>query len=202
MTHIAIIIVCIVIVFSITCFLYFKYRCENRVYKIVMDFAPNARKVLDLGCGKCCTTVKLKNHGMNIVSLDVVDKGVCTHPTLFDGKHIPFGNKEFDLGICSFVLHHTQNQNELLKELQRTCKRVILIEDTPITQKDKHLAKKHSESEWGSCVSCFKSRDQWMQTFSSLGLTVLKEKAISRWLCPFSYQPFWYPIASHAFLLQ
>ena len=175
-------------------------RCNDRVYNMVMKYAPDANTILDLGCGSCCTTKKLQQLGKKVLSLDVVDKGVCMKPTLFNGKDIPFGNKQFDLGICSFVLHHTQTQKELLFELKRTCKKILILEDTPATEREWNFIKKHAESDWGKCIECFKDVHEWEYLMKLVGLDVVHKKTISKWDCPFSYQPWFYPVTSTAFV--
>jgi hypothetical protein len=71
-------VIIVIIIVIIIIYYYFKNKCENRVYDLVEKFSSNSNNILDLGCGKCCTTKKLKNNGKKITSLDIVDKGVCT----------------------------------------------------------------------------------------------------------------------------
>lgn len=99
------------------------------------------------------------------------------------------------------MLHHTHDQIQLLKELKRTCRKIIIIENTPETQIDWYFAKKHSQSEWGSCEKCFKNVQEWINIFENIGFKVATHDPISRWLCPFSDKPFWYPIKSCVFVL-
>jgi len=181
------------------CVWHFKTTCSNRVYEAVQKYAADAKLVLDLECGKCCNTTKLISNGVVVKSLDVVDKGVCTHPALFDGIHIPFKDGHFDLGICSFALHHTPNQYALLYELKRTCSKVIIIENTPENASDWRLTQKHSQSE---CKDCFKTSKEWKHIFDILGYKLLASDEISRWTCPFANKPWWYPIKSHVFVLK
>lgn len=189
------IILCFYIIYS------WKYACSNRVYNMIMKMYPNAKNILDFGCGSCCNTSKLALMGKHIVSMDIVDKGVCTKPQLFDGNRIPYADKTFDLGICSFVLHHTSTYTQLLQELKRTCKNVLVIENTPELAIDWIFTRKHAHSEWGTCDKCFKTDEMWQHKFYSLGFNILKKERIPRWVCPFSDRPWLYPVPSVAYLL-
>ncbi len=182
--------------------MYYKNKCENRVYNIVQKFAPHAKKILDLGCGKCCTTQTLIQQGKDVTSLDIIDKGECEKPVLFNGIDIPFDDKEFDLGICSFVLHHTETQIELLKELKRTCRQIIILENTPENENEWKYVEKHAESEWGKCMKCFKTAEEWNDVFISLDLNIENMENMSKWYCPFSDKPFFYPVTCTCFLLS
>lgn len=128
----------------------FQSKCNDRIMKsISKHINSNNLKILDLGCGSCCLNKIIdKNHKnqFQIISLDVVNLGKCSIPTLFDAKNIPFKDKEFDIGLCAFVLHHTKNQEKLLQELKRTCSKVIILEDTPKTQNEWKYAYKHAQS--------------------------------------------------------
>lgn len=194
--------ICLVIITFAIVVYYFYYECTNRVHNMVTKYANHANNILDLGCGACCSTKKLKVSGKNITPLDVVNKGKCMKPELFDGKRIPYGDKEFDLGICSFVLHHATNQLELLLELKRTCKQVLIIENTPESEKEWKYALQHAKSDWGQCKECFRDNDAWKKTFTDLDLSVLAQEKISRWLCPFSDKPFFYPVTCTVYLLE
>lgn len=49
---------------------------------------------------------------------------------MYDGEHIPYGDKAFDAAIIIHVLHHCSDKEKVLKEAIRVSKRVIFIEDT------------------------------------------------------------------------
>ncbi len=181
---------------------FFLARCKSRVYSVVKEFYPTAETILDVGCGSCCTTKPLEYEGKSVSYLDVVDKAKCARPKIFDGKNIPFDTNSFDLGIASFVLHHAKgNVEALLKDLQRTCKKVLILENTPSTSVEWWFAKKHSASHWGECKECFKDQNEWIKTFEGLGFRVERVKTIDPFYCPFSDWPWLYPVTCSAFLL-
>ena len=185
----------------------YRIRCTKRIEQLVRRFAPDARTVLDLGCGDCCSlqTLVQESHGqMQITGLDVVNKGRCTRPQLFDGQSIPFPDKSFDLGVCAFVLHHTTTQEDLLDELARTCRRILILEDTPASQWEHVFTRWHAKSTWSqqACASCFHSDADWRRLFAVHGLRCDRVVRLPRWDCPFSDRPWFYPVTRHAYLLR
>ena len=61
-----------------------------------------------------------------------MDKSICHHPIIYNGRKIPLKDHSIDLVIVAFVLHHVNHQLELLKEIFRVSKKyVLIIEDTP-----------------------------------------------------------------------
>lgn len=179
-------------------------RCKSRVFDAFAKYGADAKKVLDLGCGSCCNGRKIMAAfpGKNVTAIDIVDKGTCESPMLFDGKTIPFPDNSFDIGLCSFVLHHARSYRMLIDELRRTCRRIIVIENTPESDSEWAYVKKHSGSDWGTCMECFKTAADWRNTFRTAGLTVVAEERISKWRCPFSDHPFYYPVTCTVFVLE
>jgi ubiquinone/menaquinone biosynthesis C-methylase UbiE len=116
--------------------------------------------------------------------------------------NIPYNNLYFDLGICSFVLHHTDTQIQLLKELKRTCNKILIIENTPKNDKEWSYIKKHAGSYWGKCINCFKNKENWENLFIELGFTILEQKEMSKFYCPFSDKPLFYPVTNTVYLLS
>lgn len=91
----------------------------------------NGDKVLDLGCAaaslwKFLTKIK----GIELVGADVSPKMVNEAKKLFpqgkfvvsDSEKLPFNNEEFDIVICSSVLHHLPSPGQTFKEIRRVLK--------------------------------------------------------------------------------
>jgi SAM-dependent methyltransferase len=65
-----------------------------------------------------------------MVGIDVVMPPSPAIPvTLFDGRHIPFGDREFDTVLCCFVLHHAEDQEALVADMKRVGRRIVVVED-------------------------------------------------------------------------
>lgn len=92
---------------------------------ITMEFAKDAERVLDVGCGWGRELIRLKNAvgidlclpfirtARNYVKNDVI---------LADAHHLPFREKAFDFIVISEVLEHIANSFRILIELKRVLK--------------------------------------------------------------------------------
>ncbi len=81
-------------------------------------------KVLDFGCGSSPYKSLIKCD--KYVKVDIVNE---SHPignsvidVFYDGKQLPFDNDTFDSIICTEVLEHVPNLDEILNELHRVLK--------------------------------------------------------------------------------
>lgn len=204
----------VTLIFIVLLLSLFVAHCRNFVSHVVSSHLTKGgnhhvknQYILDIGCGSCCLNKQLrKRHEYHkVTSLDIVDAGKCDKPYIFDGKQIPFDDAAFDIGICAFVLHHTPHQRELLRELARTCNKIIIIEDTPVNERDWAYAMKHARSDWGRCEQCFHRQEDWISLFKELRLadhTLTELQNISRWSCPFARTPLYYPMPKSVFVLD
>lgn len=90
-------------------------------------------KIIDVGLGSGAVSWLLKKRGYEVSSVDVENKSLYkeVEPKIYDGRKLPFKDKSFDSGLLLCVLHHCgKNQISVLKEAMRTCKRVVILEDT------------------------------------------------------------------------
>ena len=66
-------------------------------------------RTLDVGCWNGDVT---RHCEAGSVGIDIVMPPNPAVPvTLFDGKHIPFGDQEFDTVLCCTALHHAADQD-------------------------------------------------------------------------------------------
>lgn len=88
-------------------------------------------KVLDIGAGLGIICSELIERGYNVLPLDVHSISVSDKvvPQIYDGKTMPFKDKEFDASLLLMVLHHIKDYKEVLKEAGRVSKKIIVIED-------------------------------------------------------------------------
>ena len=184
-------------------FCIYKQNKSNRVINIFQEHfnSKTYNRVLDLGCGACCNSSILESMGYQVTSLDVVNQSVCKRPELYDGKKIPYDDGSFDIVLCSFVLHHAPNWYDLLNEMKRIGKYIIIIENTPEISLDYWFIKIHAQSEWGNCLECFKTNDEWLEIFRNLNLQIQNTKRIPRWYFPFADKPYFYPVPSTVYVL-
>ena len=158
--------------------------------------------VLDFGCGDCCL---LENdQTVSTISLDIVNKGKCKSPQLYDGYKIPMSDKSVDVTVCAFVLHHIPHFREIIKEMSRVTRRcIIILEDTPSNSIDRWFTSIHAGSDWGKCLDCFKSADEWKKLLSEFfPVESIEYSPISRMSFPFAELPWFYPISKGCFVVK
>lgn len=103
-------------------------RIEN-----MKPFVREGFEILDVGAGSCRFGKAVQDALKAKVSgVDVCDYSDGIIPFfVFDGNSLPFPDRSFDVVFFAFVLHHTTNQTELLREACRVARqKVILFEDT------------------------------------------------------------------------
>jgi SAM-dependent methyltransferase len=93
--------------------------------------------VLDLGCGDGLLAARLHDDGYEVFLTDVLDyRHETARPLPFrpmtDPAAIPYSESAFDNAIAMAVLHHVEAADllPLLAGLRRTCRRVIVEEDS------------------------------------------------------------------------
>ena len=71
------------------------------------------------------------------LGVDIVGIDVCEPPPnavipvkQFDGREIPYDDKEFETVLCCTALHHAVDQTALFNEMLRVGKRVVILEDS------------------------------------------------------------------------
>jgi len=103
---------------------------DSMVYNMLSPHL-NGGKVLSIGCGEGRMERTLQNKtGIEIEGVEVTRyKNAYIPVKLYDGKRIPIKNKAFDSTIFVYVLHHSNNMEELLSEAVRVTKQNIYILD-------------------------------------------------------------------------
>ena len=153
--------------------------------KEIIERIKRGSLVLDVGSGNGYLAKFIAERKKARVScVDVLDSNKTDLPfELFDGVHLPFKDKMFDFVILSFVLHHAQAQEKLLKECARVCRgEVLVLEDEPVFQKD--LFAKAHEAVYNLLYNLkgevtYHSLGEWKKIFKKCDLEVLEER--SRW---------------------
>jgi len=101
------------------------------LYGLIGSFLTKKGKILDLGSGSGELTKKLLGNGYDVTAVDVTDKvkvsGVKV--IIYDGRHLPFDDKQFDQTLLITVLHHVPDYENLLREVARVSREVIVVED-------------------------------------------------------------------------
>ena len=96
------------------------------------DFLPDNARVLDVGCGSgtLARTIMALRSDVSIEGIDVLVRPETEIPvTEFDGKTIPFADKQFDVALIVDVLHHTDDPEVIMAEARRVSKNGLVIKD-------------------------------------------------------------------------
>jgi hypothetical protein len=95
-------------------------------------------RVLDVGAGEgsLLSRMQAENFGANLYAVEISASGLeatrSRHLTrlvdaqIFDGYHIPYPDKHFDLAVSIHVLEHVEHERLLLAELKRVAKYVAI----------------------------------------------------------------------------
>lgn len=151
----------------------------------IKKYIKKTDHVLDFGTGEGYVAAQIEKFGAKVTKLDIENFTADGSPVvLFDGVHAPFADKSFDVSVCTFVLHHAEDQDGVIKELKRlTSKYIIVSEDVVNTGLDKFLSWTHSQYSklrYHSKEMSFKSAEEWKDFFIKHGLKVVAESKMSR----------------------
>jgi len=183
----------------------FGWKRRKEARATLLRFAQElqeVRRVLDVGSGRGYAAEVIEEEwGCEVVCCDVV---LATNDTdefvIFDGERLPFADRSFDAVLMTFVLHHAQAPDQLLKEARRVSRQVVLIvEDTPRSWVDEAWGSWHTRSfkrrtglDWEGRI---RRAEEWKAVFGRAGLHVKRAHRLRRW----ERVP---PVARTAFVLE
>lgn len=116
--------------------------------------------------------------GVDVINLNYTDLELC----IYDGRRLPFADNNFDVVYLAFVLHHTLNPRQVIRECLRVARRwVIVLEDVYRNKLELALLKALDwigNRPFSSAMSLpyqFKSTREWMMLFQDLGVNVVSQ---------------------------
>jgi len=104
-----------------------RVLCEH-----LASLIPWQASVLDVGTGDGLLAKWLseRRSDLSLRGLDVLPRTGSHIPVqVFDGEHIPYPDKSFDVVLFVDVLHHTHSALALLREAVRIARRALVIKD-------------------------------------------------------------------------
>lgn len=160
------------------------------IAKRVSRYLNTNEKILDFGAGDCrIAECLIEKYQLNVTTVDVIDYNKTKLKLiLYDGKKLPFGDKDFDAVLAVFVFHHIdkEKQEDAFKELIRVFKsKIIIIEDTP-----KNRAEKIFWKMWDWLLNLghgtkmtysARTTDGWEKLFSKLSLKIKTQENFRPW---------------------
>ena len=98
------------------------------------DWIHKSDNVLDIGCGNGIVANELKNYfNCKMTCTDIMNYLKVSFPfkIMKNENEIPFKDNTFDVSLLNDVLHHTNNQKQMIKEASRVSKNVLIFEVSP-----------------------------------------------------------------------
>ena len=146
---------------------------------------PEARTVLDVGCGDGLIDLMIcqQRPELSITGVDVLVRPHTHIPVRqFDGTHLPFEDKSFDVVLFTDVLHHTEDPEILLREASRVARVALVLKDHtregPLAYLTLRFMDWVGNARHGVALPYnYWTHSQWMDSLRSLGLTVESWKA-------------------------
>lgn len=169
-----------------TAFQQFNHARIQAIFQEIQPFIKKDQKIMDLGSGICYLTKVLQDQGYSVTPVDVRNLSTFReiHPIIYDGEHLPFQDKSFDVILLITVLHHTKNPLQVLQEAKRVAKEVIVIEDIYENNQQKYLTYLMDSTlnlEFFNHPHSNKDDIEWKQTFGQLGFKLVKAQYHSFW---------------------
>lgn len=105
---------------------------EQRLVTWIGPWVPPGAALLDVGAGSGLLAQALTiTRGIQATLVDVIDYNRSPFALrLFDGRHLPFPTRAFDIALLAFVLHHSGDARGTLSEAARVARRLVILEDT------------------------------------------------------------------------
>ncbi len=140
-----------------------------------LSFLQPGDRILDIGSGSGLVVQHLRKKGYQVTGLDIEDLSFTpsVRPVVYDGKTMPFKEKEFDVALILTVLHHTENPEAILKEAKRVAHRIIIIEDIYSNKIQQYLTywmDGFVNWKFSPCPRTNKTDPAWKKTFDLLEL--------------------------------
>jgi ubiquinone/menaquinone biosynthesis C-methylase UbiE len=165
-----------------------KTQRDNLVRYISPLLPDENIAVLDIGCGNGSFSHALMQAkpALHITGVETVARPECliTHRT-YDGHTLPFPDKSFDYVMLINVLHHVDDQQQVLNEAKRVSRDGIIIKDHYAnTEWDFFtlaMMERIGNAFWGiSQPFNFLSEAGWDELFAKTGLKA--EKLLTRFV--------------------
>lgn len=155
-------------------------RSKTIILPQILSNINKTQRIIDIGSGTCHVCNELELRGFDITPIDIKDKSLIgnIHPVVYNGSKIPFSNNSFDVALILTVLHHTINQEEIIREAMRVAKRIIIMEDVYESRLEKYI------TYFFDCIGNFEFKNHphsnrtdsgWLIIFERLGLRVTQK---------------------------
>ena len=175
-----------------------QQRRAQRKFRFIRPYLPRLKKpldVLDLGAGEGYVGQAIQQALAARVTLaDIVPMNRTPLPhVVYDGRRLPFDEEAFDVTVFYFVLHHAQDQRQVLREVLRVSRdRVLVVESVYEGKWDRQLLtlldRLANRLRSGGLMNAqeehlhFRTRAAWRDFFEEEGAEILAERRRGRWI--------------------
>jgi SAM-dependent methyltransferase len=125
---------------------YYRLQVTDYIARLLppVDSSGRPLEVIDVGSGDGYLGAVLQTYrpGTRVTGVETHVRALTRpgfEPVVFDGRHLPFADRTFDVAILSNVLHHADDQAALFVETCRVTRRRVIVKD--------HLAR-HALDRW------------------------------------------------------
>lgn len=173
-----------------------KKRQVKRIVDYLAAHTPESGVLLDIGCGsgQIARLLMQRKPQLQIHGIDIFVRSQVEIPVLeFDGLQLPFADKSFDGVLLIDVLHHADDQPQLIREAARVARQIVLVKDhNAQTSMDRRIL---AFMDWVGNRSYgvqlpykYLSTQQWRSLFSDAGCMKVQSFPIQRlYPAPFSF---------------
>ncbi len=159
----------------------------------VLPYLNQGEKILDIGSGTCQVAEAIIARGFDVTPIDIADKSLVPnlHPTVFDGKRLPFDDDSFDVALLLTVLHHIPRPDDTIAEARRVAKRIVIMEDLFNSEFEKRftwVGDSWLNMEIFGHPHSNRNDAGWRATFDRLGLQVTEAHEKIDWFFPFRFR--------------
>jgi len=104
----------------------------HRITDAIVELAGPSRSLLDVGAGDgaIASAVAARIGATRVVGVDVLVRPVrMIEVHAYDGRHLPFPDRSFEIVTLSDVLHHCEAPGVVLAEAMRVASRAVIVKD-------------------------------------------------------------------------
>jgi SAM-dependent methyltransferase len=131
---------------------------------LIVEWAAGARTALDVATGGGHVARRLREAGLEVVSLDPAPG--MKPDVIAPAEHIPFAGESFDVVACRVAAHHFEDVEAAVREMARVSRGLVLVSDNLFVSDDAELADRVRDP---SHVRNY-TEDEWRGFFSAAGL--------------------------------